>query len=77
MKCPYCQEKIEIENKEPIEILPNAIYTVSEAAKYLRVSPITLKRWGDKGYFKPSFRIGSRGDRRYYGKDLLSFGDKV
>jgi len=49
--------------------LPDLI-TNSEASKIFRVSPITVKRWGDKGDLK-FIRINSRGDRRYFKKDIL------
>jgi excisionase family DNA binding protein len=38
--------------------------TISEVADLLRVSPLTIKRWGKKGKL-PAIRINSRGDRRY------------
>ena len=37
---------------------------VREVADLLRVSPLTLKRWGKRGKL-PAIRINSRGDRRY------------
>lgn len=40
------------------------LLTVKEVAKILRVSPLTLKRWGKRGKLAP-IRINSRGDRRY------------
>ncbi len=51
------QEKLDINN------LPDLL-TVREVADILRVSPLTLKRWGKAGHF-PAIRINSRGDRRY------------
>jgi excisionase family DNA binding protein len=40
------------------------LLTTREAAKIFRVSPLTIKRWGNRG--KLSFiKINSRGDRRY------------
>lgn len=44
----------------------------SEVANYLRISGITLKRWGKKGILNP-IRINSRGDRRFFRKDIISF----
>ena len=43
--------------------LPDLL-TVKEVAEILRVSPLTVKRWGKKGKL-PAIRINSRGDRRY------------
>ncbi|GAB4026750.1 MAG: hypothetical protein Fur0011_3120 [Candidatus Microgenomates bacterium] len=43
--------------------LPDLL-TVREVAALLRVSPLTLKRWGKRGKL-PAIRINSRGDRRY------------
>lgn len=43
--------------------LPDLL-TVREVAEILRVSPLTIKRWGKRGKLTP-IRINSRGDRRY------------
>ena len=43
--------------------LPDLI-TIREVASLLRVSALTIKRWGKKGKL-PAIRINSRGDRRY------------
>ncbi len=43
--------------------LPDLL-TIREVADLLRVSPLTIKRWGKKGKL-PAVRINSRGDRRY------------
>jgi excisionase family DNA binding protein len=43
--------------------LPDLL-TIKEVASLLRVSPLTIKRWGKKGKL-PAIRINSRGDRRY------------
>ena len=51
------QQNISIEN------LPDLL-TVREVAQILRVSPLTIKRWGKRGKL-PAIRINSRGDRRY------------
>ena len=54
-------------NKPDIKIslsdLPD-LMTIKEVANLLRVSPLTIKRWGKKGKL-PAIRINSRGDRRY------------
>jgi len=52
------------------------ILTVKEVAKYMKISPLTLKRWGKRGDFIPAFRINSRGDRRYKKEDLIAFIEK-
>ncbi|HVZ11994.1 MAG TPA: helix-turn-helix domain-containing protein [Patescibacteria group bacterium] len=51
------QQNISISN------LPDLL-TVREVAEILRVSPLTIKRWGKRGKL-PAIRINSRGDRRY------------
>ena len=43
--------------------LPDLL-TIRETAEILRVSTLTLKRWGKHGKLTP-IRINSRGDRRY------------
>jgi excisionase family DNA binding protein len=43
--------------------LPDLL-TIKEVASLLRVSPLTVKRWGKSGKL-PAIRINSRGDRRY------------
>ena len=52
-----------------ISNLPDLL-TVREAANVLRVSPLTLKRWGKRGKL-PAIRINSRGDRRYRKEAIL------
>ena len=52
-----------------ISNLPDLL-TVREAAHVLRVSPLTLKRWGKRGKL-PAIRINSRGDRRYRKEAIL------
>jgi excisionase family DNA binding protein len=49
--------------------LPDLL-TVREVADILRVSPLTLKRWGKRGKL-PAIRINSRGDRRYRKEQVL------
>lgn len=50
-------------NKVSLSDLPDLL-TIREVADILRVSPLTIKRWGKKGKL-PAIRINSRGDRRY------------
>ena len=52
-----------------IESLPDLL-TVREVAEILRVSPLTIKRWGKRGKL-PAIRINSRGDRRYKKEAVL------
>jgi excisionase family DNA binding protein len=52
-----------------LENLPDLL-TVREVADLLRVSPLTIKRWGKKGKLPP-IRINSRGDRRYKKEAVL------
>lgn len=49
--------------KVSLSDLPD-LMTIAEVASLLRVSPLTIKRWGKKGKL-PAIRINSRGDRRY------------
>jgi len=57
--------------KESISLanLPDLL-TVREVAQLLRVSPLTIKRWGKRGKLTP-IRINSRGDRRYRKEAIL------
>ena len=52
-------------NKKQLSLatMPDLL-TVREVAEILRVSPLTIKRWGKRGKL-PAIRINSRGDRRY------------
>lgn len=52
-----------------LENLPDLL-TVREVAELLRVSPLTVKRWGKRGKL-PAIRINSRGDRRYRKEAVL------
>ena len=52
-----------------LEKLPDLL-TVKEVAEVLRVSPLTIKRWGKRGKL-PAIRINSRGDRRYKKEAVL------
>lgn len=59
-------------NKKQIrlESLPDLL-TVREVSELLRVSPLTIKRWGKRGKLPP-LRINSRGDRRYKKESILA-----
>ncbi len=56
-------------SKLDINNLPDLL-TVGEVADLLRVSPLTIKRWGKRGKL-PAIRINSRGDRRYKKESVL------
>jgi excisionase family DNA binding protein len=57
--------------RKPLRLddLPDLL-TVREVAEILRVSPLTIKRWGKRGKL-PAIRINSRGDRRYRKEAVL------
>lgn len=59
-------QTVEIINKN------TPLLTVSEAAEFLHVHTNTLRRWSDDGLLI-SYRISSRGDRRFFRDDLLRF----
>ncbi len=50
-------------NRVSLSDLPDLL-TIREVADILRVSPLTIKRWGKKGKL-PAIRINSRGDPGY------------
>ncbi|MFV1917609.1 MAG: helix-turn-helix domain-containing protein [Patescibacteria group bacterium] len=52
-----------------LQELPDLL-TVREVAELLRVSPLTIKRWGKRGKL-PAIRINSSGDRRYKKEAVL------
>jgi excisionase family DNA binding protein len=52
-----------------LQDLPDLL-TVKEVASVLRVSTLTIKRWGKRGKLVP-IRINSRGDRRYKKEAVL------
>jgi excisionase family DNA binding protein len=56
-------------NEISIENLPDLL-TVAEVADLLRVSKLTVKRWGKRGKL-PAIRINARGDRRYRKEAVL------
>ena len=55
--------------KMDLSKLPDLL-TVREVADILRVSPLTIKRWGKRGKLH-AIRINSRGDRRYKKEAVL------
>ncbi len=58
-----------VKKKLRLEDLPDLL-TVREVADLLRVSVLTIKRWGKRGKLTP-IRINSRGDRRYKKEAVL------
>jgi len=58
-------------NKKSVKLenMPDLL-TVREVSDLLRVSPLTIKRWGKRGKL-PAIRINSRGDRRYKKEAIL------
>lgn len=46
------------------------LMTIDEVSKFLRVSKITLKRWGKRGKLN-AIRLNARGDRRYKKEAVL------
>ncbi|OGD53364.1 hypothetical protein A3J78_01150 [Candidatus Beckwithbacteria bacterium RBG_13_35_6] len=58
-----------LEKRLSLDNLPDLL-TVREVAEILRVSPLTIKRWGKRGKL-PAIRINSRGDRRYKKEAVL------
>ena len=64
------QQTMSNDNKKvSLQDLPD-LMTIREVAQLLRVSPLTIKRWGKKGKL-PAIRINSRGDRSYK-KDVIT-----
>ena len=45
---------------------------VGEASQILHVHPNTLRKWSDQGLI-PTYRIGTRRDRRFAVQDLVAF----
>jgi excisionase family DNA binding protein len=50
----------------------NPMLTTSEVARLLNVHINTVRRWSNQGILK-TYRIGSRGDRRFHRDDILNF----
>ena len=46
--------------------------TTSEVARLLNVHINTVRRWSNQGILR-TYRIGSRGDRRFYQGDVAGF----
>lgn len=56
------------------EISP--MLATSEVARLLNVHINTVRRWSNQGILK-SYRIGSRGDRRFRREDVTNFLSKI
>lgn len=65
----YLKMDDKAKKKIRLEDLPDLL-TVREVSELLRVSPLTIKRWGKRGKL-PAIRINSRGDRRYKKEAVL------
>ena len=50
----------------------SAMLTITDVAHLLNVHVNTVRRWSNQGLLK-SYRIGSRGDRRFKKKDIETF----
>lgn len=66
---PMDQKSTKKINGVSIDNLPDLL-TVAEVADLLRVSKLTIKRWGKRGKL-PAIRINARGDRRYRKEAVL------
>ena len=55
-----------------VAIQNSGIMTTSEVAYFLRVHPNTVRHWTNKGLL-PSFRLGTRRDRRFKREDVDHF----
>ena len=51
------------------------LLNTAEAARFLRVSQASVRRWFDAGLL-PGRRVGRRGERRFREEDLLAFLDR-
>src|SRR5690348_13108007 len=52
------------------------LLNTNEAARFLRVSEASIRRWSDSGLL-PVVRVGRRRERRFSESDLLAFLDRV
>lgn len=51
---------------------PDALLTTAQVAEHLNVHVNTVRRWSNKGILE-TYRIGSRGDRRFRRRDIDNF----
>ena len=52
------------------------LLSVNQVASIFHIHPNTLRRWSDQGMIR-SFRLNSRGDRRYRRFDVYHFLPKL
>ena len=52
------------------------LLTVREVTQLLHIHDNTARRWGDQGIFQ-TFRINSRGDRRFKSGDVYQLRDEL
>ena len=50
----------------------DSMLTTSDAARLMNVHMNTVRRWSNQGVLK-TYRIGSRGDRRFQEEDIYDF----
>jgi excisionase family DNA binding protein len=50
----------------------NSLLTVNDVASLLHVHVNTVRQWSNRGILK-TYRISSRGDRRFYREDIEDF----
>ena len=58
------------------EINLGTMMTIGEVAEIMHVNTNTLRRWANQGIL-PSYRLGSRGDRRFMLEDVARFIDEL
>ncbi len=54
------------------DLQSKVMLTTTDVAQLLGLHPNTVRRWSNKGVLK-SFRIGARGDRRFWREDIDGF----
>ena len=54
------------------ESMGERMMTAQQVADFLQVSICSVRRWSDKGALK-FYRVGSRGDRRYWREDVIRY----
>jgi excisionase family DNA binding protein len=58
--------------KKPVRNHTNILLTTAQAAEQLNVHVNTVRRWSNQGILE-TYRIGSRGDRRFRRRDIDNF----
>ncbi len=59
-----------------IEEKINPMLTVNEVSQILHVHATTVRRWANQGILK-TYRVSSRGDRRFKREDIVHFLDEI